>query len=65
MSAQSKSLDEVAALAIEYEDRLEDSSDSTPSSGRHEAMESGWGYRIHPIKSGNSILEWISVPLKD
>ena len=50
MSAQSKSLDEVAALAIEYEDRLERIPAIRPLRAKDmKRMESGWGYRIHPI----------------
>ena len=50
MVAQSKSLDEVTAMALEYEDRLESIPAIQPV--RNEdlyRMAGGWGWRIHPI----------------
>lgn len=48
--AQSKSLDEVTTMALEYEDRLESIPAIQPL--RNEDLNriaGGWGYRIHPI----------------
>ena len=50
MVAQSKSLDEVTAMALEYEDRLESIPAIQPIRGEDlNRMAGGWGYRIHPI----------------
>jgi len=50
MVAQSKSLDEVTEMALEYEDRLESIPAIQPV--RNEdlyRMAGGWGWRLHPI----------------
>lgn len=50
MVAQSKSLDEVTAMALEYEDRLESVPAIQPIRNEDlNRMAGGWGYRIHPI----------------
>ena len=50
MVAQSKSLDEVTAMALEYEDRLESIPAIQPIRNDDlNRMAGGWGYRIHPI----------------
>jgi murein DD-endopeptidase MepM/ murein hydrolase activator NlpD len=47
---QSKSLDEVAGMAREYEDRLESIPAIQPVRNEDlHRMAGGWGYRIHPI----------------
>ena len=50
MAAQSKSLDEVTSMALEYEDRLESIPAIQPIRNDDlNRMAGGWGYRIHPI----------------
>ena len=50
MVTQSKSLDEVTAMALEYEDRLESIPAIQPIRNDDlNRMAGGWGYRIHPI----------------
>ena len=50
MVAQSKSLDEVTAMALEYEDRLESIPAIQPIRNDDlNRMAGGWGWRIHPI----------------
>ena len=50
MVAQSKSLDEVTEMALEYEDRLEAIPAIQPIRAEDlNRMAGGWGWRIHPI----------------
>ena len=50
MVTQSKALDEVTAMALEYEDRLESIPAIQPIRNDDlNRMAGGWGYRIHPI----------------
>ncbi|MGB1480685.1 MAG: peptidoglycan DD-metalloendopeptidase family protein [Flavobacteriales bacterium] len=50
MVTQSKSLDEVTTMALEYEDRLESIPAIQPIRNDDlNRMAGGWGYRIHPI----------------
>ena len=50
VAAQSKSLDEVTGMALEYEKRLESIPAIQPVRNEDlRRMAGGWGYRIHPI----------------
>ena len=50
MVSQSKSLDELTGMALEYEDRLESIPAIQPLRNDDlNRMAGGWGYRIHPI----------------